>query len=296
VVTEIKKYKNIDKLVNDFASKIEAIKSNIAPMERPFNSVYVTISDKNVFYLWTSKLISQKKAKGLPYFDFFEGTTKTTELMQKVAHEHPKWGHIFVDTFITGIHGKKTYRNHPLSWIFIQQSWIDYSMKYERNHDDHLVWAQQSYIFPHEFLGPVLKLAKTLQQEYRPNDKLICKMEDVVPLMPAKFLMAPAFMAESNLYIYTFTWPIKNQEQKEAAEHFSDSFLRACNDSADIGPNVVHVHMLKEFDTGSSLLYETYQRQIDTLNNILDNQGIDDSFLWNKMFQDLYHISRERHP
>lgn len=294
VVTEIKRYTDIDKLVNNFDDKIEEIKQNILPIQRPFNSVYVTASDNGYFYLWTSKLLPHKESKNFPYFQFFEGSSKTNFLIQDMAHNSPKLANIIMDKVITGIREQKTYKNHPITWIFSQDSWIDYSSKYQKTHNDHLLWAHQAYVLPRKFLSHVIKIAKDIQREYRYRYKLICKMEDIVPLIPSRFLMAPAFNAESDLYIYTFTWPIKNAEQREATAKFREQFLQACDDSHDIGANIVNVHMLKEFDTKSPLVNNNYQNQSEILAYFLDKNHINDSFLWNKMFEGVYHISHNK--
>lgn len=292
VVTEIKRYNSIDKLVNDFDHRIEEIKQNILPIQRPFNSVYVTASDNGYFYLWTSKLLPHKESKKFPYFYFFEKSNKTSLFIQDMAHNSPKLANLFMDTVITGIHDQKIYKNHPMPWIFSQDSWIDYSSKYQKNHNDQLVWAHQAYVLPRKFLGHVIKVAKDIQREYRYRYKLICKMEDIVPLIPSRFLMAPAFNAESDLYVYTFTWPIKNTEQKDATNKFREQFLKACDDNPDIGVNIVNVHMLKEFDIKS--INNTYQNQSEILSYFLNKNNINDNFLWNKMFEGVYHIYRDK--
>ncbi len=117
-------------------------------------------------------------------------------------------------------------------------------------------------------------------------------MEDIVPLTASSFVMAPAYKSTEDLFIYTFTWPIRNQEQKAGVLQFRDEFLKRCAEEKDVGPKLVRSHMLKEFEKDSLLIYQTYKPQVEKLEAILASHGIDDGFMWNHVFGTLFQRRR----
>lgn len=294
----VTRYDDYPTLVKDYLANIKMINESAElrlPVQRPFASTFVSVTSTGSYYLYFSKLVSSETAKSYPYFDFFEKPGVGTSIIQAVAHNFTKMANSLMDGFITGLTNSKTYKNHPVPWIFAQDSFLKFTKEYEKyklSHE-HMILAHQAYVLPRKSIEAVLNIAKSLQKKYADEYDLLCKMEDIVALNSSPFVMAPAYHAKDSLFIYTFTWPIKNQEQKAAVLQFRAEFLKQCDEDPDIGPNLVRSHMLKEFEKDSLLIYQTYKNQVDKLESILHKHDIDDGFMWNNVFGTLFQRKRD---
>jgi hypothetical protein len=293
VRTTITKYDNPDDLVNDYNDMIQKLKADeIDPYQRPFASCFVSVTATGSYYLYSTSLVVKEAAHKYPYFDFFEKPGVISHIIQDWGHNKTRAANSLVDVFITGNRESKTYKNHPVTWIFAQDSFLKYMQHHDKRHSHPMVLAHQAYVFKGSLLAPVLDIAKKLQKNYADNYGLACKMEDIVPLNGSPFLMAPAYQAKEDLFIYTFTWPIRKQTQKEGVLKFREEFLKLCDESQDIGPNMVRSHMLKEFEKDSLLIFNTYKAQVSQLKKTLKAHDIDDSFMWNNVFGTLFQVKR----
>ncbi len=180
VLMSVTRYDDYEQLLQDYEEAIDTLNtSEEAKMavQRPFLSAFVSVTSSGSLYLFKSKLVSDHEAKTYPYFDFFEKPGVKTSIIQAFAHNFTETANGLIDSFLTGRHHSKTYKNHPVSWIFGQDSFLIFTQQYEKYKlsKEHTMLAHQAYVLPRKAMVSVFRIAKDLQKKYQKQFDLFAK-------------------------------------------------------------------------------------------------------------------------